>query len=66
MTAANAPYPHEGGCLHCHKAKVCNYCGLSIVRDTGRCTNGRCNPCHRTICGGGEAHAFFREGSFRT
>ncbi len=47
-----APYPHEGGCPVCRALKVCNYCGKSVAFDTGRCTNGRCGPCHAKHCAG--------------
>lgn len=55
------PYPHEGGCPRCRELRVCNYCGCSIVGDSGRCTNGRCSMCHAGICGSGDAHGFGRD-----
>lgn len=58
-TTQTTEYPHEGGCGGCREEKRCNVCGkqwkdrLQFIHD--RCTNGRCNDCHRKHCtsGGG-------------
>jgi len=47
---AALPYPHEGGCAGCRDVHVCNVCGKSVLRDRNRCTNGRCDFCHRHHC----------------
>ena len=43
-------YPHEGGCIGCRVAKVCNACGGGIDSASARCANGRCLPCHGRVC----------------
>lgn len=57
------PFPHPGGCPGCRSVRCCNYCGADIRQDAGRCTNGRCGHCHRTICTPDEAHGYGRQGS---
>jgi hypothetical protein len=62
----NKPYPHVGACDGCRQLQVCNYCGANTARDTGRCTNGRCSECHRTVCTGGSnphEHNFGKQGT---
>lgn len=49
---------HLIACEHCRKEKICNFCSGSLGSlDSGRCTQGRCNSCHRTICSKENAHA---------
>lgn len=53
MSLPTDPYPHEVGCHHCRDArpKLCHACGgkAGTLWD-GRCTNGHCGVCHRTVC----------------
>jgi len=33
--------------------RKCELCGSATTLWTGRCTNGRCEDCHRKFCGPG-------------
>ena len=63
---ADTAFPHQGACGSCASEKPCNYCGMSTARRL-RCTNGRCENCHATICTPGgatsEGHAFGQQGT---
>lgn len=48
-TLHGTEYPHEGGCVGCRAARLCNACGASVTR-FARCTNGRCLTCHAKHC----------------
>jgi hypothetical protein len=66
--AHKGPFPHEGGCDGCERARICNGCGDGVSAAT-RCTNGRCPKCDATYCTaakthGDGGHAFWRSGTF--